>query len=308
MASAEGGAKRTSRLVTALLLSPFVILIASATRLLLIGNYDTTTAMTVASASGVVGTLLGTVVPLLPPFLPIICIIVAFARKWLTLGLTVLATALVSTTYASLPEGWRNAWDAYYHGFLVRVIALDFRSMWQYWAFATICAGVAALVTFLDPPDILDIYTDNPLINVLLLIPRLFFCVAVGAICALVALFAQSVYGVPRDIAAALSQSKYSGDLSGTVVSALVRRPWLPAEEITLKEGEIVGYTLSNENKWFVVLKEHDRTIEYIFADDVVGRRVCSLENDSIDPREPAPLIRLQDINITQPWVCPDMT
>lgn len=68
---------RRSQAFKAAMLSPAVILFASATRLLFISNYDTTTATTIASAAGVVGTLLGTVVPLLPPYLPILTILLA---------------------------------------------------------------------------------------------------------------------------------------------------------------------------------------------------------------------------------------
>lgn len=102
----DRGAARTSRLVRALLYSPFVILIVSGARLLLTDNYDTTTATAtaIAAAGGVVGTLLGTIVPLLPPLLPIICLGAAVARKWLALLFVTLATALISTTYAPLSE------------------------------------------------------------------------------------------------------------------------------------------------------------------------------------------------------------
>jgi hypothetical protein len=96
---------RRSRAFKAALLSPAVILFASATRLLLISNYDTTTATTIASAAGVVGTLLGTVVPLLPPYLPILTILLAAARRWTLAGFAGCATVLLSPTYVDSPNG-----------------------------------------------------------------------------------------------------------------------------------------------------------------------------------------------------------
>jgi hypothetical protein len=60
----------TSRGLMTLALSPFIILLASGTRLILISNYDTTTATTMAASGSLGETLLGTVIPLLPPFLP----------------------------------------------------------------------------------------------------------------------------------------------------------------------------------------------------------------------------------------------
>jgi hypothetical protein len=47
-----------SRLAQALIMSPAVILVLSATRLILICNYDTTNAATIATFGGVIGTLL----------------------------------------------------------------------------------------------------------------------------------------------------------------------------------------------------------------------------------------------------------
>jgi hypothetical protein len=66
--SYSGGERieRSSRWLRALLLSPVVLLFISATRLILVSNYDTTTATTIATSGGFVATLLGTVVPLLP--------------------------------------------------------------------------------------------------------------------------------------------------------------------------------------------------------------------------------------------------
>lgn len=96
----------TSRRLKALFLSPIVILFASAARLLLISNYDTTTATTLAASAGVVGTLLGTIVPLLPLFLPAILIFFIVVRRWGLAVLTALLTTLVSPAYiGSVKEG-----------------------------------------------------------------------------------------------------------------------------------------------------------------------------------------------------------
>jgi hypothetical protein len=304
---ADRGAARTSRLVRALLLSPFVILIASATRLLLVGNYDTTTATTIAAAGGVVGTLLGTIVPLLPPLLPIVCLVVAVIRKWSVLLFTILATALVSTTYTPLSEARKNAWYSFYHEFLVRARSLDWASVWHSWPLAAICAAIGAILVFWDPPPGLAVDANRPIVSIIMLVLRLPISLVVAAICALVALLSQNLYSVPRDLAAALSQDEYRGDFNSATVSTIVRRPWVPAEEITLKSGSIiVGYTFSTKDKWFIVLKEYDRTINYIFADDVASRRVCSLEK-SDQTAKPAPLITLQGVNIAKTPLCRDV-
>src|SRR4051794_1668012 len=70
--------------------SPLVLLFATGTRLLVISNYDTTTASTIASENGAVGTLLGTLIPLLPAFLPVVGLVLLMNRNFL-------AAALIST-------------------------------------------------------------------------------------------------------------------------------------------------------------------------------------------------------------------
>lgn len=112
MATSSARKELSSRRVKALLLSPVVVLFASATRLLIISNYDTTTATTLASSSGVVGTLLGTIVPLLPLFLPAILIFFMILRRWGLVVLTALFTALVSpASIHSVGDGLKVAID-----------------------------------------------------------------------------------------------------------------------------------------------------------------------------------------------------
>jgi len=189
----DRGAARTSRLVRALLYSPFVILIASGTRLLLIDNYDTTTATAIAAAGGVVGTLLGTIVPLLPPLLPIICLGAAVARKGLALLFATLATALISTTYAPLSEDQKDAWESF-RGFIGRSVSLDWAAMWHYWPLAASCGAIGLMLTIWDPPPGLKVDPEEPILSIINLILRLLVGLVVAAICALVALLSQNLY------------------------------------------------------------------------------------------------------------------
>lgn len=112
MTSPSDRTEVSSRRVKALLLSPVIVLFASAARLLIISNYDTTTATTLAASSGVVGTLLGTIIPLLPLFLPVVLIFFMIFRRWGLVVLTALFTALVSpASIHSLGDGFRIAAD-----------------------------------------------------------------------------------------------------------------------------------------------------------------------------------------------------
>jgi hypothetical protein len=102
--------ERSSGAVRALLLSPIVVLFASAARVLIIANYNTTTATTMAASAGVVSTLLGTIVPILPLFLPALLVVLVVFRRWAYVVLTAVATAFVSPVYtSSVPNALEQA-------------------------------------------------------------------------------------------------------------------------------------------------------------------------------------------------------
>lgn len=92
-------------------LPPLVILLASAVRLLLIGNYDPAVAVTIAESRGVTNTLLGTTIPLLPPYLPIVALLLVSLRLY-SYALACLAAALlVSPAYHSFNDVKQNGAD-----------------------------------------------------------------------------------------------------------------------------------------------------------------------------------------------------
>jgi hypothetical protein len=105
-------------LVALVIVSPAAIVLLSITRLLIVSNYQTTTAIAVASTSGAVTTLLGTLIPLVPVFLPYAAIVLLIAsiyyffrvgsntagRMIVGSGLCFAATFLVSPTNKLLGE------------------------------------------------------------------------------------------------------------------------------------------------------------------------------------------------------------
>jgi hypothetical protein len=98
----------------ALALSPFIVLLASGSRLIIIiGNYDTTTATTMAASGGLGQTVLGTVIPLLPAFLPVALVVLAIFRQWGLLLFAAAATALLSPAYIGVEEGWHRAYPQF---------------------------------------------------------------------------------------------------------------------------------------------------------------------------------------------------
>ncbi|MFD2471399.1 hypothetical protein [Amycolatopsis silviterrae] len=88
-----------------LLLSPSVLAVAVATRLLLMANLDPMVAMKIATTGGLVGTLVGTIVPLLPPFLPLFVVWLAIARRYFLAFMAAMSTTLVSPAKTGAMEG-----------------------------------------------------------------------------------------------------------------------------------------------------------------------------------------------------------
>jgi hypothetical protein len=139
----------TSRGLVALALSPIVILLASGARLIIIGNYDTTTATTMASSGGLGQTILGTVIPLLPSFLPALLVVLVILRQWALFCFAALAAALVSPAYATLSQGWHQAYP------LFRAAVDDarngqFHALWLDSRLLVICAVAGAAIALWD--------------------------------------------------------------------------------------------------------------------------------------------------------------
>ena len=73
----------TTRRSIALILSPIGVLLISAARLIIVANFNTTTAVTIASSGGFINTLLGTVIPLVPVFMPYFALLLLLSRHFL---------------------------------------------------------------------------------------------------------------------------------------------------------------------------------------------------------------------------------
>lgn len=86
-----------------LLLSPVGILLISAGRLLIISNYNSTTATTVASSGGYVNTLLGSVIPLVPLFIPYVALLLLLFRQFMLGAIALVFTAFIAPTSLILP-------------------------------------------------------------------------------------------------------------------------------------------------------------------------------------------------------------
>ena len=253
---------RPSRPTTiALLLSPVGLLLISATRLLIISDYNTSTASTIVSSGSYINTLLGTVVPIVPIFMPYLALILLFLNRVIASALALLAAAFVSPTPTTMPD--------------VIKLVQEKSQLLNNWVQAHTAVVVilgAAFVLFLLAELINSgfynlLKTIAP-VTALALIPLIF-----------------RIYPLPLNN-------------NGNYWSDLIRQPWLPAVRITLHYGRpVVGYTLSTKDNWFVVLSAGSRKIRYVHADNVARQRTCQL----IEPQVTTPLITLIPVVPTVP-------
>jgi hypothetical protein len=85
-----------ARRAITVLVTPVGLALISATRLLIISNYNVTTAITVAESGGYVNTFLGSLIPLVPVFMPYLALLLLAFRRFILCALTIVATALIS--------------------------------------------------------------------------------------------------------------------------------------------------------------------------------------------------------------------
>lgn len=93
----EDWARRALRI----LVTPVGLALLSAVRLLIVSNYNVTTAVTVAESGGYVNTFLGSLIPLVPVFMPYLALVFLAFRRFVLCALTVVATALISPVVPS---------------------------------------------------------------------------------------------------------------------------------------------------------------------------------------------------------------
>jgi hypothetical protein len=94
----------TTRQSIALILSPIGVLLISAARLIIVANFNTTTAVTIASSGGFINTLLGTVIPLVPVFMPYFALLLLLSRHFLLSILAFAFTAFITPTSITLTD------------------------------------------------------------------------------------------------------------------------------------------------------------------------------------------------------------
>jgi hypothetical protein len=228
--------RRLSRSTTiALLLSPFGILFIAVVRLLIISNYNTTTALAIASSGGYVNTLLGSVIPMLPVLMPYLALVFLFFNRVILGALSLAAAALTS------PAAIRG--EAFL-GFL--------KESWH--EITRTSAGVGVLAV-------------APIVGFLLLVLLAtrglsLFARSLATICCIILLpVILRLYPLPdsNSYYAHLVRQPWLPTESISLSSG----------------ATVVGYILSEDQDWVAVLDDRDRHIYYYHADQIGQRQVC---------------------------------
>lgn len=311
-----------SRRAIALLLSPLGLVIISVGRLLIISDYNTTTATAVASSTGYVNTLLGTLIPLVPAFIPYIALLLLLLRQFVLSIIAFAFTAFIAPTpfakqttrYVVLSDTrqlFAQMLDHWPFGLAITVIAAAVIgvAVWIYLGSAAEALAallvLAIVVTLLFTPLVVNLpglyqvssndkqiitqisgpHPSRMVVTLLIILALLvlpYITTPQGAVTAAVA------------AVAALALFPYVTNFyptrGGNYYVNAVRTPWLPPEKITTSSGRAYyGYVLEATTKWFTVLRSKNRKIVYIPAKDVIRRSPCE------------PAVQAQDDRITQP-------
>jgi hypothetical protein len=241
------------RRAVVLLLSPIGLLLISATRLLIIADYNTTTATTIAASGGYLNTLLGTALPLIPIFLPYLAISLFLFKRFILSLLAFGAAILVSptrlapiTALHTLEGDWNQATRFIEGHLLISILILFILLSVNVYLFGHFYGAARGLTLTLA------------IAGTAFLAPYVYF-----------------VYPFPHG-------PRY--------YETFMREPWLPAEQVKLHSGrDEIGYVLSSDIDWTVVLDARSRKIKYYRTEGVEGRTVCQLGPSN----KISPLIRL---------------
>lgn len=221
----------------ALILSPVGVLLLAATRVLIVADYNLTTALAILSSSGYVNTLVGSVIPLVPIVMPYVGLVLLYLGRIIAALLAFAAALLISpatVTGASALALVKHDWGLMTGGSGPRQALLIFLAIPLSGLLLSEIAGFR-FSTVVRTVGTVGIIATLPLII--------------------------RLYPVP------VSNGFYTNVLS---------EPWLPAEAITLTTHQVVtGYVLGSDQDWFEVLVAQDRTVVHYHTSEVASRALC---------------------------------
>jgi len=225
---------------------PIGLLLLSVIRLLIVADYNPATASAIASSGGYVDTLLGAIIPLVPIFTPYLGLLLLFFNRVIAGMLMLLAAAFMSPLA------------------LARPVALHLPSHdWH----SAIHRSPLVLLVMIALAAAFAVLLALELGMGLTVVARTVGTVA----CILLVPFVMTLVPFP---------------LTHEFYTEVLRQPWQPAEVITLTSGQrLVGYVLSDNGTWLVVLSEGTRTVSYYRPAQVASRQICQIT--SARPAQP---------------------
>lgn len=252
------------------LIPPALVLVIAAVRLLIVCNYQSSSAVAVAASSGAVSTLIGTLIPVVQSFLPISAVLlIVFCFFWrgqrvklalLAIG-CIIASLLVTPTNVTWDEITKEL-----HRIWIWISNPGSTILWVLGIILFLVIVIFPLIYFFSDGE------TSPFIGVFL---GILGSMAGTILIALVSLVIVLNFTFP-----------FQQPVSS--IPARARDMWLPTEEISTPEGDTVGYVIGTSFGWMTVLKEDDRTVIVLRSDDVSRRSVCR-----IGPPSGLPLVAL---------------
>jgi hypothetical protein len=296
----------------ALIVSPIGLLLISAARLIIVSNYNTTTAVTIAASGGYVNTILGSIIPLIPVFAPYLALILLLFRRFILSVIVFIFAAFITptpirpTALLSLATAdWHQLLDLFQHTQVLVAIGIILLSvavigpLWSHHHELAEVAGAAILIIVIvallrmtpseqsSLPIRLQSAAMGETENAHRLINFAFEnWIIVLAIVISIIVLSMAYSNYPRLLSFAVAiiatvallpyiSGIYPVPHQGSYYYDVLHELWLPAEKIVMNSGRVYhGYILSTELTWDTVLKT-DRTIVYLRADDIVHRSVC---------------------------------
>lgn len=223
----------------ALLLSPVGVLLLAATRLMIVSDYNPSTALAILQSAGYLNTLLGSIIPLVPILMPYVALLLLYLNQMIASLLAFLAALLISpasVTRTAALSIVRHDWH------------LTFGRGGS-WHTLLICLAIA--------------------FGVLLLVVLSGFGIKVAA---------RSV-GLAATVAIVPIMFRlYPLPVSDVYYTSLLNQPWLPAETITLANHQsVAGYVLESDQDWVEVLLSDDRTVVHYHTSQISERAMCQI-------------------------------
>jgi len=330
----SGNSAGLSRLTIGLILSPVGLVLISAARLIVVSDYNTTTAVTIAASSGYLNTLLGSVIPLIPVFAPYVALILLLFKRFFLSIIAFVFAAFITPTPLTLSQlliiaeaDWHQLAGLVSGEWLITiaVVLAIVAILWNYSrslaeAVSIVAVAVVAISLLLVRPSgqvsLVAQANEGMHQGEQQLITWASSDWGLTMVAAAIIVFAIVKYYTPFGLAstvvaiiATLALIPYVLNIypfphqRDYYVQAL-HEPWLPAQTITLRSGLVYsGYVLSTDASWFTVLLT-DKTIVYLLAADVTKRSVCQPGASLAPPRYP-PLIPLLYTPPSKTRACP---